>query len=183
MKRIFPVILFLFSLAVSAPQGWCKDEDQGWQTLGVRMGWMATSRNTYFHQYDAFFNYGLPWSMRNDEGWGLAMQLNGSAGALHAGGETGFIGGIGPGVIFDKAGGQGVAIDLGGDANFLSQDHFGRVDLDGHVLWDGHIGIRYRFAAGPGIGYQFQHMSNGGLNGHINTGLDLHLLVLTWSLR
>lgn len=183
MRRILPVIFFLLCLAASIPNGWCQDQDEGLHTFGVRIGWMATSRDAYFHQYDAFASYGLPWSVRNDDGWGLAMQLNGSLGALHAAGETGFIGGFGPAVVFNKAGGKGVSLELGGDANFLSQDHFGRVDLDGHVLWDGHVAFVYRFAAGPGIGYQFQHMSNGGLNGHINTGLDLHMLVLSWSIR
>lgn len=183
MKRIVPVILFLLSLLTTGTQAWCQDEDQGLRLVGARIGWMATARNSYIHQYDAFFDYGLPWSIRNHDGWGLAMQLKGSLGALQGAGETGFIGGVGPGVVFDKAGGKGVALELGGDANFLSRDHFGRVDLDGHVLWDGHIGVLYRFAAGPGLGYQFQHMSNGGLNGHINTGLDLHMLLLTWSIH
>lgn len=182
MRRILPVVFFLLCLVASVPQVWGQDQDEGLHTVGVRIGWMATTRDAYFHQYEAFASYGLPWSVRNDEGWGLAMQLNGALGALHAAGETGFIGAIGPGVIFDKAGGKGVAVELGGDVNFLSQDHFGRVDLDGLALWDGHIGILYRFAAGPGIGYRFQHMSNGGINGHINTGLDLHMLQLTWNL-
>ena len=135
-----------------------------------------------FHQYEAFAAYGLPWSVRNDSGWGIAMQLNMTLGALHAADDTGFIGGIGPGIIFDKAGGKGVALDLGGDLNGLSQYQFGKVNLNGHVLWDGHVGITYRFDAGPGIGYRFQHMSNGGLNGNINTGLDLHMLALSWNL-
>jgi hypothetical protein len=183
MRRIVTCAILLISILIALPQGWCSDPDEGLKTFGIRGGWMATSREEYFHQYEIFATYGLPWSIRADSGWGIAMQLNGAAGALRAAETTGFIGAIGPGIIFDKAGGKGIAIELGGDLNVLSRYKFGTVDLNGHVLWDGHMGVIYRFAApGPGIGYRFQHMSNGGLNGNRNTGLDLHMITVNWNL-
>jgi hypothetical protein len=185
MRRIATGILTLVALIITVSQGWCSDEDQGWNAVGIRGGLSATSRRQFFHQYEAFASYGLPWSMRNDSGWGVALQANGALGALHAAEKTGFIGAVGPGLIFDKAGGKGVALEIGGDLNFLSQYNFGAVDLNGNVLFDGHVGVMYRFCGGPGgggpgIGYRFQHMSNGGLNGKRNTGLDLHMLALSW---
>jgi hypothetical protein len=181
MRRTVTCLILLIALMSSVPQGWCWDQDQGLNSIGIREGFMATSRQEYFHQYDLFASFGLPWSIRNESGWGVAMQANASIGALHAAKETGFIAAVGPGIIIDKAGGKGFALKLGGNANFLSQDTFGRVDLDGLVLWDGHVGVMWRFDCGPGIGYQFQHMSNGGVNREKNTGLDLHMFELSWN--
>ena len=112
----------------------------------------------------------------------MALQINAAIGVLHAADETGIIGNFGPGVIFDKSG-KGLAFDLGGDLNFLSKDKFGGMDLNGNPLFEGHIGVAYRFAGGMGISYRFQHMSNGGLglHGDGNIGLDMHMFGLSWN--
>jgi hypothetical protein len=173
-------LLLLLEMLSSTSDGWCGSPDAGWKAVGVRAGISATARRDFFHQYEAYATYGLPWSLRADSGWGVALQLNAAAGALQANGETGFIAALGSGVILDK-GGKGVALELGGDLNKLTKDRFGLVYFNGHLLFAGHIGIAYRFASGPGIAYRFQHMSNGGLNGNRNTGLDLHMLGLSWN--
>jgi hypothetical protein len=181
MRRIVAAALYFIGLLTMAPDGWCQDQDQGLNSIGIRGGLSATQRRQFFHQYEAYLSYGLPWSVRNDAGWGVALQANAAAGVLHASEKTGFIGAIGPGLIFDKAGGKGIALDIGGDLNFLSRYNYGNVDLNGNVLFDGHVGVLYRLAHGPGIGYRFQHMSNAGLNGNRNTGLDLHMLSVSWN--
>jgi hypothetical protein len=181
MRRIVTAALVFIGLLIMAPEGWCQDQDQGLDAIGIRGGLSATKRRQFFHQYEAYASFGLPWSVRNDSGWGVALQANAAAGVLYASEKTGFIGAVGPGLIFDKAGGKGIALEIGGDLNFLSRYDFGNVDLNGNVLFDGHVGVMYRLAHGPGIGYRFQHMSNGGLNGHRNTGLDLHMLSLSWN--
>jgi hypothetical protein len=174
--------LLLVWLITSAPLGWCSSPDEGWKEIGVRAGITATTRHTYFHEYEAFTTYGLPWSLRAASGWGAALQLNASIGALHGAEETGLIGSLGPGVVFDKAG-KGLALDLGGDLNGLSRFKFGKVDLNGNLLFSGHLGLTYRFVSGLGIGYRFKHLSNGGLglHGDGNTGLDLHMLGLSFN--
>jgi hypothetical protein len=181
MRRIVMLLLLVVGLAAVTSDAWCQDEDQGIDSVGIRGGLSATKRRQFFHQYEAYLSYGLPWSVRNDAGWGIALQANAAAGVLHASDENGFIGAIGPGFIIDKAGGKGIAFEVGGDLNFLSRYNFGNVDLNGNVLFDGHVGVMYRLAHGPGIGYRFQHMSNAGLNGNRNTGLDLHMLSLSWN--
>lgn len=183
MRRAVIGVLLVIALMSSATPGWCWDEDQGLNAIGVRMGFPATYRHVAFHQYELYASFGLPWSIRNSDGWGIAMQANIAAGALYGAGTTGFIGALGPGIIFDKAGGKGVAIELGGDLNGLTEDHFGGVDLNGVCLFDGHIGILYRFDGGPGVGYRFQHTSNAGLNGNINTGFDLHMFSVNWNFQ
>lgn len=181
MRRIATVTLLLLVLFGLAPEGWCQDQDQGLNSIGIRGGLSATKRRQFFHQYEGYLSYGLPWSVRNDAGWGVALTANAAAGVLHSRDQNGFIGAVGPGLMLDKAGGKGIALEIGGDLNFLSKYNFGDVDLNGNVLFDGHVGIIYRLASGPGIGYRFQHMSNGGLNGNRNTGLDLHMLSLSWN--
>lgn len=181
MRVMITILALLVGLMSGVPQGWCEDADEGFNNVGVRIGFPGTSRQEYFHQYEAFTSYGLPWSIRSASGWGIALQVNAAAGALHAAKETGFIGAIGPGVIFDKAGGKGVALFFGGDLNILSKYRFGQVNLNGHYLFDGHGGIMYRFESGPGIGYRFQHMSNAGLGTKRNTGLDLNMFEVSWN--
>ena len=182
MRRIVIATLLLAALACAAHPGWCDDEEQGWKAAGVRTGFEATSRRSEFHQYEAYVTYGLPWSIRGASGWGVAMQANGSAGVLHAGSEDGFIGTLGLGLIFDKPG-PGFALDLGGDLCGVSRYRFANVNFNGNPLFEGHLGVAYRFASGPGISYRFQHMSNGGLglHGDINTGLDLHMFGVSWN--
>ena len=184
MKRLVLRFLLLVGLISSAAPGWGSSPDEGWKAVGVRAGVSATHRDDFFHQYEFFATYGLPWSLRSESGWGVALRVNASAGALHGAGQTGVVGSVGPGVILDK-GGKGAALTLGGDLYGLSRYKYGQVDFNGDPLFEGNVGILYRFDGGPGIGYRFQHMSNGGLgrNGSGNTGLDLQMIELSWNFR
>ncbi|MCM0084020.1 acyloxyacyl hydrolase [Geomonas sp. Red32] len=183
MRAMLAFLILLAVMLVFPSAGFCQDPDQGLQSFGIRGGYMATQRNEYFHQYEAFVSFGLPWSVRADNGWGLEMSANAAAGGIHAAGQTGFIAAVGPGFIVDKAGGKGFAFVVGGDLNGLTQYRFGSVDLNGHVLFDGHAGVQYRFDNGLGVGYRFQHMSNGGLNGSRNTGVDFHMFEVSVNIR
>ena len=176
--------LSLLALLLAGIPAFGAPADEGWKVIGVRTGISATKRDEYFHQYEVFTSYGLPWSLRSESGWGVAMRLNASLGALHGGHETGTIGSLGPGVVFDQ-GGPGPVFSLGGDLYLMSRYTYGRVDLNQDPLFEGNLGLGYRFASGLGLGYRFLHMSNGGLgrHGNGNTGLDLHLLELSWGFR
>jgi hypothetical protein len=177
MRQILIAIALLVCLALGAAPVPCRAADGGWKAVGIRAGFSASEkRDTFFHQYEAFTTYGLPWSLRSESGWGVALQLNAALGAVHGSGKTGIIGSFGPGVVFDKSG-RGLALDLGGDINVLSRRRYGNMDLNGNPLWEGHLGMAYRFMSGLGLSYRFQHMSNGGLalHGDENPGLDLHL--------
>lgn len=177
MKWLILVLALSILLPLGPTPGHCQDQDQGWNTVGVRGGLMALARRSEFHQYEVYATYGLPWSIRGSSGWGVAMQANVSAGVLRSTDQDGFIGTLGPGVIFDKAGGKGFAFDFGGDLCILSRYRFDRVNFNGNPLFEGHVGAAYRFGSGIGFSYRFQHMSNGGLglHGPLNTGLDLHM--------
>lgn len=184
MRQIVSGLLLLSMLICETPNSWCGSPDQGWESVGLRAGISATSRREFFHKYELYATYGLPWSLRADSGWGVALQLDTAAGALEGAGETGITGSVGPAMVFDK-GGKGIAFKLGGDICGMNRYRYGNVDLNGNLLFLGQVGLLYNFASGPGIGYRFQHISNGGLaiggHGDGNTGVDLHMIDLSWN--
>lgn len=148
---------------------------------GVRGGIMAGKKREYFHQYEVFMRYGLPWSWRTKDGWGLDTNIEGTAGALQGAAETGFIGSLGPGVSFNKTG-SGASIDLGVTVDAISRHTFGRQDFGTPYLFGAYLGLSYRWNSGFMCEYRLLHLSNG----HIfdpyspNPGLDLHMLGIGW---
>jgi Lipid A 3-O-deacylase (PagL). len=118
--------------------------EANWEEAGVRLGIQAGSKHEYFHLYEAFAVYGLPWDWRTSSGWGLAPQLNTSAGALVGGDETGFIGSVGTGLAFNKPGG-GIALEGGVNLDLLDRRQFGRQDFGSILLWGAYIGLSLPF--------------------------------------
>jgi hypothetical protein len=154
----------------------------GWQEAGGRMGIQAGPKHEYFHLYEAFAVYGLPWDWRTSSGWGLAPQLNTSVGALVGGNETGFIGSVGTGLPFNKPG-NGIALEGGVNLDLLDRRQFGRQDFGSILLWGAYMGLSYRFASGLGVGYRIQHLSNSRILYTSNTpnpGVDMHMIGVSW---
>ena len=71
-RRVRFIILFVIHSCVTLA---ALTVQAGWQEAGVRMGIQAGPKREYFHQYEAFAVYGLPWSWRQPSGWGLEPQL------------------------------------------------------------------------------------------------------------
>lgn len=178
MKLLTTLILLCLMLHMSAAV--CIAQDQGLRSIGIRMGLPAKTKHEYFHQYEVFSEYTLPWDWRGKSGWGLGLQLNSSAGALHGGKETGFIGTLGPGFSFDK-GNKGFAADIGPSVVLLSKRTYGTQDFSGKLQFLIHLGLTYRFDNGLGVGYRIQHMSNAGVYDSLNPGLDLHMATISWT--
>ncbi|UFS72013.1 acyloxyacyl hydrolase [Geomonas sp. RF6] len=171
----FSALIAAFPLALSA------HADPGWKMAGVRAGLSATSHYTYYHEYEAFTVFETPLSWRSAGGWGLTTRVEGSAGALHSQGVDAFIGMVGPDFAVDK---KGIPLELNAGLNlaFLSTAHFGRDNFEGNLQFASHIGVNFRFTDLLGIGYRFQHMSNGNLYGGNNQGLNLHMASLIFYL-
>lgn len=177
-------ILFLVCLvfAFNPVSVACSDTDAGWNEVGVRMGIEAGPKREYFHLYELYAVYGLPWNWRSSSGWGVDTQLSTSLGALHTSAETGLIGSVGTGITLSKAG-FNLVPELGASFELLDRRNFGRQDFGSILLWGAYIGLSYRFDCGPAISYRILHMSNN----HIlysgdtpNPGLDLHLIGVSW---
>jgi hypothetical protein len=177
MSWLIPTIILLWWASSTAAAEW------GWREAGVRMGIQAGPKHEYFHLYEAFAVYGTPWEWRTASGWGLATRLNTAAGALHGGTETGFIGSLGPGLVFNKRG-QGITLEGGGDLSLLDRRQFGRQDFGSILLWGAYIGLSYRFSNGLGVGYRIRHLSDNKILYSSNTpnpGVDMHMIGLSWS--
>lgn len=152
-----------------------------WHDLGLRTSFSAADKREYFQQYDVFFNFGIPLEWRNSSGWGVGTRFESALGALHGGGETGFIGSGGPGVSFNQSG-TGTSLDLGVDVNLLTRSRFRNHDYGTPVLFGAYLGLSYRFDNGLRAEYRLHHISNGHLlTPHSsNPGLDLHMFGVSW---
>jgi len=178
------VILFvaLLSFALSLGTAKCSDTKSGWEEIGIRMGIQAAPKNEYFHRYDVFAVYKLPWDWRSPSGWGVAPQLETSLGALYTSAETGFISSVGAGLTFGKTG-FNLTPELGVGLHLMDRSHFGKQDFGSILLWEAHLGLSYRFDCGLGIGYRIQHMSNNRILYSSNTpnpGVDMHMISVSW---
>jgi hypothetical protein len=160
----------------------CSDTNSGWNEAGIRMGIQVGPKREYFHLYELFGVYGLPWDWRSSSGWGVATQLETSLGALHTAAETGFIGSLGTGLTLSKTG-INLVPELGISVDLMDRRQFGRQDFGSILLFGAYMGLNYRFDNGLGIGYRILHLSNGHIFYPQNTpnpGVDLHLIGLSW---
>lgn len=178
------VVIFLLVFLLQNPwQAFCADAPAGWNEVGLRMGLQADRKLEYFHQYELFAVYGLPWNWRSSSGWGLFPQLNVSAGALHSARATGFIGSMGTGLVLDNPY-FGLAPEVGINVNIMDRSRFGDQDFGSILQYGAYMGLFYRFADGLKIGYRLQHISNGHIfysTGTPNPGLDTHVIGVSWT--
>jgi hypothetical protein len=159
-----------------------QSKESGWNEVGVRLGFQATTKREYLRQYDVFAVYGLPWDARHDSGWGVTPNVNFSLGILDGTGEPNFIGSAGTALVLNKKG-PGLSTDLGINANLLNKRHFGTRDFGSILQFGAYIGVYYRLDSGIKIGYRLQHISNGHIfypNGTPNPGLDLHIIGVSY---
>ena len=173
MKKIWLVL----ALGVISSQS-SRAEDTGWGAAGVRTGFSATSRNDSFWQYEAFATHNLRWRWESASGWYLQTRLDLSAGALSGRGEEGFVGTLGPSLVFGK-GSFPLTFEAGSSPTFLSRDEFGNVNFGVPFQFTSHAELGCRIYKQLSAGYRFQHMSNAGISRH-NPGLDLHMLEISY---
>ena len=144
------------------------------QMLGLRGGISDHRNEEDFTQYEGFATWNLLWSWNLASNWSLTTYIEVNAGLLKGGGESGFVGSIGPGLNFtgfkDK-----ISILMGVNPTVISKHTFGDEDLGGPIQFTSHIGIDLNFVRHCVIGYRFQHMSNFVFYDS-NPGLNLHMI-------
>jgi len=177
MKSTLYLLLIAFALFL-AP-GHLEAIESPWGPFGMRGGFAADGKDNGVTQYEAFGFYRLPWARRNGSGWGVSSRLGLTAGVLRSQGEYGFIASLGPSLGLGKPTFP-LELDLGISAAVLSRDKFGTRDYNGYGQFISHIGTIYRICPNFGLSYRFQHMSNAGLNGSQNPGLNMHLFDASW---
>ncbi|OGU12762.1 MAG: deacylase [Geobacteraceae bacterium GWC2_58_44] len=177
--RNLPSLLLFIVIAVSCYPSHCLAAHPFWSSTGIRGGLSADGKDSHLRQLELFAVYQLPWELRDRSGWGVATQLQVTAGAMNSNGEYGFIGSAGPALSFGKTGFP-LDLDLGFSFAVLSRDTFGDRDYNGYGQFISHAGVDYRLSPALGLGYRYQHMSNAGINGDRNPGVNMHLVGLSW---
>jgi len=145
---------------------------------GIQGGFNSSNNNEDFVQVEAFVTYLLPWKLTLGSGWLLGTILNGSAGALNGGRDTGFIAILGPGLMLANEKG-GFALFGGVSPTLMSRHEYGLEDFGGIFQFTSYIGLSYLFKDHFGIGYRFQHMSNANIYDE-NPGLDMNMFILKY---
>ena len=175
MKPTLSLLLLITLCAASFPHD-CAAGQTLLRSVGVRGGF-SDKEDT--RQYEAFAVVQLPWAARSTSGWGVSTQVGATAGVLSGNGSYTFIGSVGPAFSLGRTG-IPLELDLGVSVAVLSRDRIGNRDVNGYAQFVSHAGVNYRFSDTLGLGYRFQHMSNAGLNGGRNPGINLHMFGLSW---
>ena len=144
------------------------------QMLGLRGDISDHRSEEDFKQYEAFVIWKLPWAWTLGSDWNLVTYLEANAGLLRGGGDSGFVGSIGPGLYFNGLQDK-INIYLGINPTVISKHEYGEEDLGGPFQFTSHIGIGFRLTRHFAIGYRWQHMSNFVFYDN-NPGLNLHMI-------
>ena len=164
------LVLLLISLATQPAAG----NDMDWKSIGLRAGMDDNCGDEDFKQYESFATWSLPWIWHPFSNWTIGTYLEANAGMLHGGGESPFVGSIGPGLYFTGFK-ERIDISMGINPSIISKHKFGDENLGGTVQFTSHIGVNLNFTRHFTIGYRLQHMSNGILYDK-NPGLNLHMI-------
>ena len=96
LYRIIPVLI-LISIATQPGAG----KAMAWKSIGLRAGMNDNRNNENFKQYEGFATWSLPWVWHPSLNWKIRTYLEANAVVLGGGGESAFVGSIGPGIYYD----------------------------------------------------------------------------------
>ncbi|WP_454061780.1 acyloxyacyl hydrolase [Candidatus Nitrospira salsa] len=162
-----------------------KDGGYRWDEIGIRGGFNAEfvaippTEKENFEQFDIFGSVRFPKQYYYDSGWEIYFRMNGSLGALRGDGELGFIGTVSPGIVFWYPA-WNISINGGPGLAYVSREKYGRQDLGGPIQIVGQGGLTYYVTEHIGIGWRFHHISDAGIWGSDNRGVDVNLFELTY---
>ncbi|GJL64691.1 MAG: hypothetical protein NPIRA04_33450 [Nitrospirales bacterium] len=156
-----------------------------WDEIGIRGGFNAEyvaippTEKEDFEQFGIFGAYRFPKQYYYDSGWEIYFRMNGSLGALRGDGDLGFIGTVSPGIVFWYPD-WNISINGGPGLAYISREKYGRQDLGGPIQIVGQGGLTYYVTDHIGIGWRFHHISDAGIWGSDNRGVDVNLFELTY---
>lgn len=161
-------------------------DDTGLMAIGVRGGFSVRGESPLgermrqdFVGGDLLAMFRLPWGWYSESGWGVGSRLMTSVGAIKSEGVTGLVASAVPLVVFGSRDGR-VALDVGLGGALISEHRYGKQDLGGPFQFVGTLGISAVVFKTIGVGYRFQHYSDGTIYGSDSRGVDLHMLELTY---
>ncbi len=171
--RVRSLCLCLSALALLGSSSASAQASRGAAGIGVRVGVSGQTRAGNFTGYDLVGSLPLPWRWGGDSGWSLETNVEGTAGILIGGGQTGFVGSAGPSLTIRRAGFP-LYVDGGTAAALISEHRFGRKNFGTFIQFISHISFLLQL--GPvNTGYRLQHMSNASIDEN-NPGVNLHML-------
>lgn len=182
--QVCPVIAGLLFVLFSAEIGY------GWErelmAVGLRGGISIKGESPLGEQMredfvggDLFGVFRLPWSWYSASGWGVGTRLITSAGALSALEKVALVSSVTPVVAFGRKDGL-LTIDAGLGGAIVTAHHFGRHDLGGPFQFTATAGLSVGLVGPLGLGYRFQHYSDGTIYGSDTRGVDLHMIELSY---
>lgn len=148
------------------------------ESAGARVGGSPTESAHFFHQAEGFLNFNLPWAFDLGKEWWLKSRLDFSLGWLGDHGEDSVVGSAGPSLLLGRKR-LPLSAESGVGPTLLSEFDFPDKDFGGILQFTSYVGLNVELPAHLRLSYRFQHMSNGGLNGH-NPGLNLHMVALSY---
>lgn len=185
--RAYTLALFLLTLATGAlPVNSCNAENTAKVPLsliavGARYGTnAATDKAGALDRVDVFWSWRSPFAWEFKPGWDIGARLNASVGALRGQGETGAVGTLVPTLAIGDTGNV-FSFEAGVGAALLSKWQFGTVeDFGGPLQFILDVGVNFRVYKRLGLGYRFQHWSDGGIHGDDNRGVEMHMLEFSY---
>jgi hypothetical protein len=149
--------------------------------VGVRYGTnTATDKAGALDRVDVFGSWRTPFAWEFTPGWDIGARMNASAGVIWGQGEAGGVGTLVPTLaigdtadVFSFEAGAGVAL--------FTRWEFGTVeDFGGPLQFILDLGVNFRVYKHFGLGYRFQHWSDGGIHGSDNRGVEMHMLEFSY---
>jgi hypothetical protein len=171
LKRYWMILVFVLIGFATQP---LSGNEIVWRSIGLRAGVDDNRNDEDFKQYESFATWSLPWNWHSFSNWTIGTYLEANAGMLRGGGDSAFVGSIGPGIYFTGCK-EIIDISVGINPTIISKHKFGDENLGGPVQFTSHIGLNLNFTRHFTIGYRLQHMSNGVLYEN-NPGLNMHMI-------
>ena len=149
--------------------------------IGARYGTnAATDKAGAMDRVDIFWSWRSPYAWEFTPGWDVGARMNASVGALRGQGETGAIGTLVPTLAIGDTD-NGFSVEAGVGAALLSKWEFGDVEeFGGPLQFILDLGVNFRAYKRLGLGYRFQHWSDGGIHGVDNRGVEMHMLEFSY---
>jgi hypothetical protein len=186
-ERAYTVALCLLVLATSAlPVSPCNAESTAKPLLslvaiGARYGTNAvTDKAGALDRVDVFWSWRTPYAWEFTPGWDIGARLNASAGAIRGQGETGAVGTLVPTLAVGDTD-NAFSFEAGVGAALFTRWEYGTVeDFGGPLQFILDLGVNFRVYKRFGLGYRFQHWSDGGIHGEDNRGVEMHMFEFSY---
>lgn len=148
------------------------------ESAGVRYGFGANNLSQDFQKIEATTGLNLPLKWDLGRTWVLKPRLEFSLGAFGNNHQSAAIGSVGMALAIAPARSP-VSLAGGFSVTGLGRRDYASRDLGSYLQFTSSVGLFWKIKDHVRVGYQFQHMSNGGL-ARDNQGINMNVLSLEY---